>query len=146
MKGVLGPEQEGGPEGLILERHTKEEHNVEFLAKVFGWRCLGWIFAQSNKERNYILSAEEVCQMAAVQDEFGSDAVTGVVSMSTDGDVHFEAFQVPPPFPSLSPLSSHTPKHTRTQDLEIFYTLIANLSLLRRDPMISSSCIHTIWD
>ncbi len=86
--------QEGGQESLTLTRNTEEEDRVKFLAEVFGWRCLGWIFAQSRKERNYILSAEEVGQMAAVQDEFGSDAVTGVVSMSTDGDVHFEAFQV----------------------------------------------------
>lgn len=55
---------------------------------------MGWIFAQSNKERDFILSVEEVCQIAAVQDEFGQEAVTGVVSMSPEGDVHFEAFQV----------------------------------------------------
>ena len=78
----------------MLERSTEEEGRVRYLAEIFGWRCLGWIFAQSKKEREYILSAEEVGQIAAVQDEFGEDAVTGVVSMSTDGDVHFEAFQV----------------------------------------------------
>ena len=86
--------QEGNQESLRLERHTEEEARAMYLAEIFGWRCLGWIFAQSRKEREYILSAEEVGQMAAVQDEFGADAVTGVVSMSTDGDVHFEAFQV----------------------------------------------------
>ena len=91
--------QAGGPEGLVFERHTEEEGRVNFLARIFGWRCLGWIFAQSNKEREYILSAEEVGQMAAVQDEFGEDAVTGVVSISPDGDVHFEAFQVRTPLP-----------------------------------------------
>ena len=44
--------------------------------------------------------------MAAAQDEFGDHAVTGVVSMSSDGDVHFEAFQVGlPPFKSLPALT-----------------------------------------
>lgn len=90
----LWPVQEGSQESLRLERHTEEEGRIRFLAEIFGWRCLGWIFAQSRKDREYILSAEEVGQMAAVQDEFGNDSVTGVVSMSTDGDVHFEAFQV----------------------------------------------------
>ena len=28
---------------------------------------VGWIFAQSTKERDFIMSAEEVCQMAAIQ-------------------------------------------------------------------------------
>lgn len=55
---------------------------------------MGWIFAQSNNEREYILSAQEVSEMAAVQHEIGEHAVTGVVSMSADGNVHFEAFQV----------------------------------------------------
>ena len=86
--------QEGNQESLRLERHTEEEARAMFLAEIFGWRCLGWIFAQSKKDREYILSAEEVGQMAAIQDEFGADAITGVVSISTDGDVHFEAFQV----------------------------------------------------
>lgn len=28
---------------------------------------MGWIFAQSTKEREFIMSSEEICQMAAVQ-------------------------------------------------------------------------------
>lgn len=31
------------------------------------WRKVGWIFAQSTKERDFIMSSEEICQMAAVQ-------------------------------------------------------------------------------
>ena len=58
---------------------------------------VGWIFTQSSKERDYIMNSEEICQMAAWQDEVGEHCVTGVVSLdvSEDGsDVHFEAFQV----------------------------------------------------
>ena len=58
---------------------------------------VGWIFTQSNQERDFILSTPEVCQMAAMQDELGPECVTGVVSVTvTDGnsDVQFEAFQV----------------------------------------------------
>jgi hypothetical protein len=31
------------------------------------WRKVGWIFAQSTKEREFIMSSEETCQMAAIQ-------------------------------------------------------------------------------
>lgn len=31
------------------------------------WKKVGWIFAQSTKERDFIMSSEEICQMAAVQ-------------------------------------------------------------------------------
>ena len=58
------------------------------------WRKVGWIFAQSTKEREFIMSAEEVCQMAAVQDEMGQHAVTALVATwpGEDGqpEVHFE--------------------------------------------------------
>ncbi len=42
---------------------------------------MGWIFTQSVQEREYIISTEEICQMAAMQDELGERAVTAVVSM-----------------------------------------------------------------
>ncbi len=60
---------------------------------------MGWIFTQSNQERDFIMSTPEICQIAAMQDELGPDCVTGVVSVTvTDGqsDVQFEAFQVSP--------------------------------------------------
>ena len=31
------------------------------------WRKVGWIWAQSTKEREFIMSSEEICQCAAVQ-------------------------------------------------------------------------------
>lgn len=65
---------------------------------------VGWIFTQSSKERDYIMNSEEICQMAAWQDEIGEHCVTGVVSlaMTEEGsDVHFEAFQVSLGGPSL---------------------------------------------
>ena len=58
---------------------------------------VGWIFTQSNKERDYIMNSEEISQMAAWQDEIGEHCVTGVVSLAVSdegSDVHFEAFQV----------------------------------------------------
>lgn len=40
-----------------------------FLAPsaVVRWRKVGWIWAQSTKERDFIMSSEEICQCAAVQ-------------------------------------------------------------------------------
>lgn len=86
--------QEGSADTLLLERGTAEEQRADFIARVFGWTKVGWVFAQSSGQRDYILSVDEICQMAAVQNEMGQEAVSGVVSMSPDGDVHFEAFQV----------------------------------------------------
>lgn len=57
---------------------------------------MGWIFTQGAAERDYIMSSEEIQQMAALQDELGPDAVTGVVSVAApeedeDGpSIHFE--------------------------------------------------------
>lgn len=85
--------QEGSADVLHLERHSEEERRADFVAAIFGWRKVGWIFAQSNREREFILSVAEVCQIAAIQAELGEQAVTGVASMSQQGDVHFEAFQ-----------------------------------------------------
>jgi nuclear protein localization family protein 4 len=92
--------QQGSQDGLSLERNTPQEEMADRIAEVWGWKKVGWIFSQSTKERDYIFSAEEVLQMAAIQDEMGECAVTGVVALlepEEDGDVpeiHFEAFQV----------------------------------------------------
>lgn len=94
---IYEPPQEGSADTLLLERGTAEEAGADQIAGILGWKKVGWIMAQSVKERNYIMSAEEVCQMAAMQDEIGETCVTAVVTLvpSEDGgDVHFEAFQV----------------------------------------------------
>lgn len=94
---VLEPPQQGSADSLVLERGTPDEVAADLIADVLGWRKVGWIFTQAVGERDYIMSSEEVCQMAAMQYEIGETCVTAVVSMvpSDDGgDVHFEAFQV----------------------------------------------------
>ncbi|KAI8466686.1 MAG: NPL4 family-domain-containing protein [Monoraphidium minutum] len=93
---VYEPPQEGGPEALALERGTPEEAQVDFLAELFGLKKVGWVFAQSNKQRDWIVSGSEVLQMAAMQGELGEQSVTVVVSFDPNeqgGHVHFEAFQ-----------------------------------------------------
>ena len=61
---------------------------------------VGWIFAQSTAERDFIMSGEEICQMAAMQEELGDRCVTAVVAafpgeeVGDAPEVHFEAFQV----------------------------------------------------
>ncbi|GBF91193.1 hypothetical protein Rsub_04862 [Raphidocelis subcapitata] len=69
---------------------------VDFLAELFGLKKVGWVFSQSNKERDYIISGEELVAMAGVQGELGEQSVTVVVSFDPNeqgGHVHFEAFQ-----------------------------------------------------
>lgn len=81
------PTQQGTATSLHLERGTDEERRADFVASLLGLRKVGWIFTQSVQERDFIMSTEEVCQMAAMQDELGEQAVTAVVSMvpSEDG-------------------------------------------------------------
>lgn len=54
---------------------------------------MGWIFAQSTKEREFIMSTEEICQMAAMQVQpglcnagAGSDSLSRVM-LALDGSV-----------------------------------------------------------
>lgn len=54
---------------------------------------VGWIFAQSSEERDFIVSASELQQMAAIQSEIGETAITAIVSLDMtegEGHVHFE--------------------------------------------------------
>eukprot|EP00803_Ostreobium_quekettii_P001724 evm.model.scf_441EXC.17 EVM.evm.TU.scf_441EXC.17 scf_441EXC:83479-85016(-) len=93
---VFEPPQEGSTEQLLLERGTDEEQKADFVAQLLGCKKLGWIFSQSTKERDFILSSGELKQMAAMQDELGEKCVTAVVSLDTSqqgGHVHFEAYQ-----------------------------------------------------
>ncbi|CAK0786439.1 hypothetical protein CVIRNUC_009652 [Coccomyxa viridis] len=94
---IYEPEQEGTADSLQLVRGTKEEQLADFIAEQMGLSKIGWIFTQSTKERDFIMSSEEICQIAEMQAELGDKAVTGVVSMAVSDDgseTHFEAFQV----------------------------------------------------
>ncbi|PSC72970.1 NPL4 1 [Micractinium conductrix] len=98
VNAIYEPPQQGSADSLQLERGTEEERQADFVAERLGWKKVGWIFAQSTKEREFIMSNEEICQMAAIQDEMGEHAVTAVVATWPGEDeqpeVHFEVFQV----------------------------------------------------
>ena len=101
---IYEPEQQGSTEELNMERNTPEEARADAIAAAWGWKKVGQVISISAKsERDYMFSALEVMSMAAIQQELGELAVTGVVSQecpdSDDEDglpseVHFEAFQV----------------------------------------------------
>lgn len=100
VNAIYEPPQEGSPDHLTLERGGDEGARADAVAEALGWQKVGWIFTQSTKDRDFICSAEEICQMAAIQDEMGERAVTALVAMFPAEDegeppeVHFEAFQV----------------------------------------------------
>jgi len=79
-------------------RRAHESVRVRVRARL---RKVGWIFTQSTKARDFIISGAEAAQMAAVQAELGEAAVTAVVSLAPaeDGgsEAHFEAFQARAP-------------------------------------------------
>lgn len=99
---IFEPPQQGSAECLVLERGSEDEKVADVVAEALGWRKVGWIYSQSTKEREYICSAEEICQMASIQEEMGETAVTAVVALfppdpddpETAPEVHVEAFQV----------------------------------------------------
>ena len=97
---IYEPPQEGSQDSLSLERGTPQEKVADRIATIWGWKKVGWVFSQSTKERDFMFSAEEVVQMAAIQDEMGECAITAVVALlPAEGpdevpEVHFEAFQV----------------------------------------------------
>jgi hypothetical protein len=99
---IYEPPQQGTADSLRMERGDRDEAAADAVADALGWRKVGWIYSQSTKERDFICSAEEICQMAAIQDEMGENAVTAVVALfPPDPDdphaapeVHVEAFQV----------------------------------------------------
>ncbi|KDD76309.1 hypothetical protein H632_c274p1 [Helicosporidium sp. ATCC 50920] len=96
---IFEPPQQGSADSLVLERGTEEEILADTIAAGLGWRKVGQIFCQSTKERDFILSEEEVCQVAACQDEMGENAVTALVfnipDEETGSEVHVEVFQDP---------------------------------------------------
>lgn len=99
VEAILEPPQRGTPDSVSIERGSETERHADRLAEAFGWSKVGWIFTFSSKEREYILSAEEACQVAAWQAELGDRAVTALVAPVEDEDTgvvesHVEAFQV----------------------------------------------------
>lgn len=99
VEAILEPPQRGTPDSVSIERGSEVERHADRLAEAFGWSKVGWIFTFSNKEREYILSAEEACQVAAWQAELGDRAVTALVAPVEDEETgavesHVEAFQV----------------------------------------------------
>lgn len=97
---IYEPPQKGSQDSLSMERNTTQEDLADRIATIWGWKKVGWVFSQSTKERDFMFSAEEVVQMAAIQDEMGECAITAVVALlPAEGpedvpEVHFEAFQV----------------------------------------------------
>lgn len=93
---IYEPPQRGSAESLQLERGTSEEAAADALAASLGYCRVGWIFAQSTQERDFIMSAAELVQVARMQSEVGESCVTVVVSFEPNdagGHIHFEAFQ-----------------------------------------------------
>lgn len=64
---IYEPPQTGSADSLSLERGTEEESVADAIATAQGWKKVGWIYSQSTKEREFIVSTEELCQMAACQ-------------------------------------------------------------------------------
>mmetsp|Transcript_15660 Transcript_15660/g.51390 ORF Transcript_15660/g.51390 Transcript_15660/m.51390 type:complete len:411 (+) Transcript_15660:22-1254(+) len=96
---IYEPPQEASATTLELawqEETNPELKSVEFLAAQLGLKRVGLIFAHSNAERDYSISAAQLKLMAAMQAEGGETFATGVVACveTEDGPaVHFEAFQ-----------------------------------------------------
>lgn len=96
---IFEPRQQGSALSVAVEPGTREEEIADSVATMLGMQRVGWVFSQSIAEREHVLSAEEVVQMARFQQACGGGkGVTAVVSLWEEEEgkhvVHFEAFQV----------------------------------------------------
>ncbi|QDZ19237.1 putative nuclear pore localization protein NPL4 [Chloropicon primus] len=94
---IYEPPQDGSKnEILVHAQGTEELDKVETIVGLLGLKRVGYIFSQSSEEKDYLISTQELAEMANMQEEFGDTFVTAVVSMvhSEEGvDIHFEAYQ-----------------------------------------------------
>eukprot|EP00210_Caulerpa_lentillifera_P004794 g4576.t1 len=93
---VYEPPQDSTNFHLFMERGIRQEECANNIAQALGLQLVGWIFAQSSEERDFIVSVEELQQMAAMQAEYGETTITAIVSLDmteNEGHVHFEAYQ-----------------------------------------------------
>eukprot|EP00591_Stephanopyxis_turris_P003398 CAMPEP_0195517380 /NCGR_PEP_ID=MMETSP0794_2-20130614/10628_1 /TAXON_ID=515487 /ORGANISM="Stephanopyxis turris, Strain CCMP 815" /LENGTH=404 /DNA_ID=CAMNT_0040646177 /DNA_START=353 /DNA_END=1567 /DNA_ORIENTATION=+ len=101
VEAIYEPPQEAdpnSPEGFVPLEDEHEE-KVEELAKMLGLKRVGWIFGHPPREDGFQMSAAEVVMAA----EFQLEAAEGVnptpfvsvkVTVGTDGNASFEAFQM----------------------------------------------------
>ena len=94
---IYEPPQDGSQEEILVHSNGEEALKVETIVSLLGLQKVGYIFSQSSKEKDYLISTQELMEMADRQAESGSETfVTAVVSLyhSDEGaDVHFEAYQ-----------------------------------------------------
>lgn len=72
VNAIYEPPQTGNTDSISLERGTAEERSADAIAAAQGWKKVGWIYSQSTKEREFIVSTEELSQMAACQASYVS--------------------------------------------------------------------------
>jgi len=93
---IYEPPQDATADEVLVHATTEELDKVETIASLLGLRRVGHIFSQSAEEKDYLISTQEVVEMAQMQETYGEAFVTAVVSLyhSEEGaDVHFEAYQ-----------------------------------------------------
>jgi nuclear protein localization family protein 4 len=93
---IFEPSQDSTPDDILIHSSEEELLKVETIAGLLGLSRVGYIFSQSSKEKDYLISTKELIDMAGMQDKFGEAFVTAVVSLSQSEegtDVHFEAYQ-----------------------------------------------------
>jgi len=98
VEAIYEPPQHGSGLSLAIEEDVGEQHVVDTLATSMGLQKVGWIFSQTVAEREHVLSAEEVVQMARWQRACGGRGASAVVSLWEEEDgrtqVHVEAYCV----------------------------------------------------
>lgn len=98
VEAMYEPPQECSPTSFTILDDPHAE-KVEELAKILGLKKVGWIFAHPPREEHFLFSQDEVVMAAVGQLEEAQGLketpfVTVRVSIDTEGQVHYDAFQV----------------------------------------------------
>ena len=72
----------------------KDHDRVEQIASMLGLRRVGWIFSHPPRAKGIIMTPSEIATAAHMQNTYGEQVVTLILSVNEKGEGNLEAFQV----------------------------------------------------
>eukprot|EP01113_Clastostelium_recurvatum_P015120 TRINITY_DN18347_c0_g1_i1.p1 TRINITY_DN18347_c0_g1~~TRINITY_DN18347_c0_g1_i1.p1 ORF type:complete len:416 (+),score=129.08 TRINITY_DN18347_c0_g1_i1:571-1818(+) len=90
---IYEPPQQSTKEASVMLQ-DKDMDRVEQIASMLGLRRVGWIFSHPPRSKGIIMTPSEIATAAYLQNTYGNQAVTLILSVNEKGEGNLEAFQV----------------------------------------------------